>query len=105
MPRTASATSSKSDNSTPHSIAAPDRIRPLRECEDRVMDLEHIDWDALRADVDRRGFGVTSKAVLNASECAAIARTFEDDAQFRSTIDMARYRFGEGCYRYYASPL
>lgn len=69
------------------------------------MDLERIDWDALRADVDRRGFGVTSQAVLNARECAAIARTFEDDAQFRSTIDMARYRFGEGCYRYYASPL
>jgi hypothetical protein len=69
------------------------------------MHLDRVDWDALRADVDRRGFGVTATPVLDADECDAIARTFEDDAMFRSTIDMARYRFGEGCYRYYASPL
>jgi hypothetical protein len=69
------------------------------------MELSGVDWDALRTDVARRGFGVTAAPVLDAGECDAIAATFAEDARFRSTIDMARYRFGEGCYRYYASPL
>jgi len=69
------------------------------------MDLDGIDWDALSDGVGRRGFGVTSTPVLDATECDELAATFDNDALFRSTIDMARYRFGEGCYRYYASPL
>jgi len=30
---------------------------------------------------------------------------FEHDELFRSTIDMARYRFGKGRYRYFANPV
>jgi hypothetical protein len=30
---------------------------------------------------------------------------YDDVRRFRSTIDMARYRFGEGQYRYFAAPL
>jgi hypothetical protein len=30
---------------------------------------------------------------------------YDDDGLFRSTIDMARHRFGEGQYRYFANPL
>ena len=40
--------------------------------------------------------------MLDADECAAIAELYDDDARFRSTIDMARHRFGEGQYRYFA---
>ena len=34
-----------------------------------------------------------------------MAALYDDDARFRSTIDMARYRFGEGQYRYFDRPL
>jgi hypothetical protein len=30
---------------------------------------------------------------------------FDEDRRFRSHIDMARYRFGEGEYKYFAAPL
>jgi hypothetical protein len=30
---------------------------------------------------------------------------YRDDTRFRSTVDMARYRFGVGEYRYFAAPL
>jgi hypothetical protein len=30
---------------------------------------------------------------------------YDDDGRFRSTIDMARHRFGQGQYRYFAYPL
>ena len=36
---------------------------------------------------------------------SAVAALYDDDERFRSTIDMARHRFGEGQYRYFAHPL
>ena len=40
----------------------------------------------------------------SAGECAELAGLFDGD-RFRSTIDMARHRFGDGRYRYFAHPL
>src|SRR3954465_2817626 len=61
-----------------------------------------LDWPALHADLDARGFARTGP-VLTAAECRALAGLY-DTAEFRSTIDMARYRFGEGQHRYFAHP-
>jgi hypothetical protein len=62
-----------------------------------------LDWDALGAELDERGFALT-EPVLVPDECRALAELFDGDG-FRSTIDMARYRFGDGRYRYFAHPL
>ncbi len=43
--------------------------------------------------------------LLTADECRAIADLYDDAERFRSTIDMARHRFGRGEYRYFAYPL
>ncbi len=43
--------------------------------------------------------------LLDAAECRALRELYADDARFRSTIDMARHRFGEGEYRYFERPL
>jgi uncharacterized protein len=64
-----------------------------------------LDWKAIVNAVDRDGFAHVEKSLLTAPECTALIRAFDDDAQYRSTIDMARHRFGEGCYRYYRYPL
>ena len=42
--------------------------------------------------------------LLSGDECEALADLF-DGGRFRSTIDMARYRFGDGRYRYFDHPL
>lgn len=78
------------------SIAA-DVSRDVRE---RVDDL---DWDDLNAQLDEAGHAVTP-ARLTAGECADLAGLF-DGGRFRSTIDMARHRFGDGRYRYFDHPL
>ena len=67
---------------------------------DRIGDL---DWGALTAQMDEGGF-VQTRSVLSASECRALGASFED-GRFRSTIDMRRYRFGEGEYKYFDAPL
>lgn len=65
--------------------------------------VDALDWAALRADLDTLGHA-TTPPLLDDDECAALARLFDDGA-FRSTVDMARHRFGDGRYRYFAHPL
>ena len=65
--------------------------------------VDDLPWDDLREQLDARGFAV-SEPLLTGSECEALAALF-DDGRFRSTIDMARYRFGDGRYRYFDNPL
>ncbi len=65
--------------------------------------VEALPWPKLREQLDARGFAVTPP-VLDAAECHGLAELFEG-GRFRSTIDMARYRFGEGRYRYFDHPL
>ena len=65
--------------------------------------VDALPWDALRAALDDKGHAVTS-AVLDPRECDELSELF-DSGRFRSTIDMARHRFGEGRYRYFDHPL
>jgi uncharacterized protein len=60
--------------------------------------------DYLEADLDARGCAVIPH-LLSPQECAAIAEMWEDEAGFRSRVNMARHGFGRGEYRYFAYPL
>ena len=62
------------------------------------------DWDAVRADLDAYGCGLTGP-LLTPDEAAGIAALYPDGSRFRSTVNMARHRFGEGEYRYFAEPF
>jgi hypothetical protein len=45
------------------------------------------------------------KNFLTDGECAGLINNYSNDNLYRSTIDMKRYRFGEGQYRYFNYPL
>ena len=63
-----------------------------------------LDWTAIGQGLDEVGLSLTG-VVLGPLECNTIADFFADDRRFRSTIDMTRYRFGKGRYRYFDRPL
>ena len=65
--------------------------------------IARLDWQELARRLDEQGFAV-AEPVLDAHECLALSELFDGD-RFRSTIDMARHRFGDGRYRYFAHPL
>ena len=65
--------------------------------------LDHVDWKAVAADLDELGVASVGR-VLRPAQCRALAELYDDDGRFRSTIDMARHRFGEGEYRYFKAP-
>ncbi|HEX2412422.1 MAG TPA: 2OG-Fe(II) oxygenase [Solirubrobacteraceae bacterium] len=72
----------------------------------RISLTERVDalpWEALREQLDTRGFAVTAR-LLSEREAGELADLF-DGGRFRSTIDMARHRFGDGRYRYFDHPL
>src|SRR4051812_7355880 len=65
--------------------------------------IQTLPWESLHADLDAQGFA-RAGVVFDADECRDL-RALYDTAAFRSTIDMARHRFGEGEYKYFAYPL
>ena len=69
-----------------------------------VGDVTALDWPAVAATLDELGCAVAGR-VLTAPACRELAERYDDDRAFRSTIDMARHRFGSGQYRYFAAPM
>jgi hypothetical protein len=65
--------------------------------------IHRLDWDRLASELDERGFALTDR-VYTEDECRRLAGLFDGDG-FRSTVDMARHRFGDGRYRYFDHPL
>jgi hypothetical protein len=63
-----------------------------------------LDWTEISRALDGLGSSLTGP-VLGPPECKGIAELYGNDRCFRSTIDMARYRFGQGQYRYFDRPL
>ena len=72
----------------PHSSAPPARFDAAR----------------LAAALEADGHAVLP-GLLSAEECRRLARTYDDQAAFRSRIVMARHGFGRGEYKYWAYPL
>jgi hypothetical protein len=63
-----------------------------------------VDWQQALTQLDERGFALLSD-VLPRKSCEAITASYADESQFRSRIDMARYAFGRGEYKYFKYPL
>jgi hypothetical protein len=61
------------------------------------------DWDAITAELNDFG-GAMLPRLLTDDEADALQRLYSVDRMFRATIDMSRYRFGEGEYRYFHQP-
>jgi uncharacterized protein len=66
--------------------------------------VQRLEWGAIARDLGERGWA-TTPPLLTAEECAGLVALYGDDARFRSRVDMARFRFGEGQYKYFAAPL
>jgi hypothetical protein len=66
--------------------------------------LAALDWPGIAARLDTDGHAMMGP-VLSASECLALAATYDADERFRSRVVMAQHGFGRGEYKYFAHPL
>ena len=62
------------------------------------------DWAALAVELDEHGYALTGQ-LLTPGQCAGVAALYDDPGRFRTTVDMARHRFGSGQYRYFSHDL
>jgi hypothetical protein len=66
--------------------------------------IAQVDWAQIRQSLEADGFARLPPFLLP-KECAELSATYEVRERFRSRIDMARFRFGLGEYKYFAAPL
>jgi hypothetical protein len=62
------------------------------------------DWVALEQALDAEGYAVLPP-LLAPAECDDLIARYDEPGRFRSRVEMARHRFGEGEYKYFANPL
>jgi hypothetical protein len=72
---------------------------------DRIADrIAAVDWAEIGQRMAEDGFAKLP-VLLTPRECIQIRELYPDDTHFRSRVDMARHRFGEGEYKYLTYPL
>ncbi len=69
-----------------------------------MVDLTLIDWSEVYHSLNEKGYAIVP-SVLPKQECEELQTNYADEKIYRSTIDMQRYRFGKGEYKYYSYPL
>jgi len=70
----------------------------------QAADWQAADWQAIAAELDAQGCARTPR-LLTPAQCRDLAALYDKPELFRSTIDMARHRFGSGQYRYFTHDL
>ena len=83
---------------------ALDEVADLSSLSATSSVVDGLKWGDIGASLDRDGFA-RLPALLTPDECEALAASYTNDALFRSRIDMTRFRFGVGEYKYFAAPL
>ncbi len=66
--------------------------------------LASRDWAAITSELHDKGF-VIVRNILNEQECDNFISAYNADDTYRKTINMERYRFGSGEYKYFGYPL
>jgi len=66
--------------------------------------IDSLAWETIANDMNDKGYAHVSN-ILTGSECDELVSQYNDVDLYRKTINMERYRFGLGEYKYYQYPL
>src|SRR5687767_6960607 len=69
-----------------------------------MADVKNMDWTEIHTSLNEKGYAVL-REVLSRAECEHLMSLYEAEHLYRSTINMQRYRFGKGEYKYFRYPL
>jgi hypothetical protein len=68
-----------------------------------MKDLQSIDWSQVRSQLNEKGF-CQIESLFSEAECNGMTELYNQPI-YRSVINMQRYRFGQGEYKYFNYPL
>jgi len=66
--------------------------------------IEQLDWNTISNQLNEHGYALV-KQVITTDECDGLAKGYDQNVLYRKTINMERYRFGQGEYKYFNYPL
>lgn len=66
--------------------------------------MQAPEWSFISSQLNDNGY-CQLKKILSADDCDELISFYDDDSHFRKTINMERYRFGKGEYKYFNYPL
>lgn len=69
-----------------------------------MKNIATLPWQKIYADLNENGFA-TIPSVLTRQECEKLAGLYPHSSLYRNVINMQRYRFGLGEYKYFNYPL
>ena len=69
-----------------------------------MKDIAQINWTTTANALNSKGYAIIP-GILSPDECYQLSALYEDQRLFRNIINMRRYRFGEGEYKYFNYPL
>ena len=73
---------------------------------DKILEqkLASLDWANISANMNQKGYALLPK-ILPDEYCRGMIRDYENPSLYRKTIQMERFRFGSGEYKYFDYPL
>jgi hypothetical protein len=66
--------------------------------------IEQPDWNEISGRLNDHGYALVSN-ILTDAECNNLIKEYDNKEIYRKTINMERYRFGQGEYKYFNYPL
>jgi hypothetical protein len=69
-----------------------------------MKDSNEISWPEIKISLNEKGFALVPK-VLSKEHCENLVSLYPKQEHYRSVINMQRYRFGQGEYKYFSYPL
>lgn len=66
--------------------------------------IASINTQELAEDLNNKGYTIL-KALISPAVCESLIKAYDEPHHYRKTINMERYRFGKGEYKYFTYPL
>lgn len=68
------------------------------------MDITTINWPSITVSLNERGYALIPRLLIQ-EDCEVLVKMYKESNHYRSIINMQRYRFGKGEYKYFKYPL
>lgn len=69
-----------------------------------IDQIQSADWDGITEQMHQQGFALI-RQVLSPQQCEQLQQLYPHAELYRKTVEMQRYRFGLGEYKYFNYPL
>jgi uncharacterized protein len=79
-------------------------MEEINMIEDIYSRVQCLDWESIQQELDEQGFAKLPP-VLTCEECEYFMELYNNEELYRTIINMTRYRFGSGEYKYFSYPL